>query len=131
METDKMEVPHWARRRVWLGLGAGILLTLPALFVAFISAGGGHGDYFWVKVLFPCFILLRLILPGGPMDQSLSTFDWLAAFLPPCVQFSIYGVLIGAFASSFKKAVVVAVVIGIVHALAVALCFCFAPKCFS
>lgn len=100
-------------RRSWIwravmGLGAGILVTPPTLLLAFISAGGGHGDYLWARVFFPYAMCLPIRI---------------LFFLLPCVQFSIYGVLIGAFASSLKNAARVAAIIGIVHAVAVAACF--------
>jgi len=127
MGGDKMAPGNSLRSAIWrgvFGLGVGILFTLPTLLLAFISTGGGHGDYFWAKVFFPytmCSpILIRL---HGPTDQPLPLSVLLVFYLLPCVQFSIYGVLIGAFASSFKKAAAVAAIIGIVHAVAVAACF--------
>jgi len=120
-----MKVPHRAQRKmlyVLIGLGAGILFTLPTLLLAFLSAGGGHGNYFWANVFFPYSMILlpMLMLYEGPPAPLL--VSWLF-YLLPCVQFPIYGILIGAFASSFRKAATVAAIIGIAHVVAVAACF--------
>jgi hypothetical protein len=105
-----------------MGLGVGIQFTLPTLLLGFLSAGGGHGDYLWARVFFPYSIglLPMLMLYGGPPDPRLVS---LLFYLLPCVQFPIYGVLIGMFASTLKKAAALAAIIGIVHVIAVAACF--------
>jgi hypothetical protein len=107
---------------VLIGLGIGILLTPPTLLLAFLSAGGGHGDYVWAKLFFP-YTLMPSVLTDTPISL------WLVALA--FVQFPVYGVLLGASASSLRRAAVAAIVIGIAHAAAVVLCLSIASKYFS
>lgn len=111
--------------RIWymcIGLTAGVLLTVPAVLLAFFSAGGGHGDYLWAKVLFPYTMIIPLRC-GGPIGLPLI----IVAF----AQFPFYGSLVGAFASSLKTLLATAVVICCLHAGAVAVCLCCAAGNFS
>lgn len=47
---------------IWIGLGT--LVELIALFLAFASAGMGHGDYGFARLLFPCSMLLSMVTEG-------------------------------------------------------------------
>jgi hypothetical protein len=67
------------------GVVAGALITLPALFVAVISAGAGHGDYVAARLLFPFPMLLTVI------DGSIGVPSIVVALL----QFPLYGALLG------------------------------------
>ena len=112
-------------RRMWhvgIGLGVGVLLILPTMLLAFISAGGGHGNYLWAKVFFPYSMILPVL-----QKSEIS----LPLIILAIVQYPIYGVLIGIFASSFKKAAAVVAIIGIVHVVAVATCLSSTSNCFS
>ena len=99
--------------RMGIGLAVGVVLALPALLLAFISAGGGHGDYFWAKLLFP-YTMIVPVLHGDPICLPL--------FVVACVQCPIYGGLIGAFASTRKSAFAVAGGIVGIHVVAAAIC---------
>jgi hypothetical protein len=99
--------------RASIGLGIGILLTPPTLLLALISTGGGHGNYLWAKVLFP----YSMVLPTWQGSEiGVPAIVWAG------IQYPLYGVLIGASASSPRGAAGMAVIIGIVHVIAVAVC---------
>jgi len=108
-----------------MGLGIGMLFTLPTLLLAFISAGGGHGDYLWAKAFFPYVMCCLIMADTAGIEMN----PWLVTLA--FVQFPVYGVLIGVFASTLKKAVAVAAIIGIVHAAVAALCLSITSKYFS
>jgi len=100
-------------RRTSLGAAVGVLLTLPALGLAFLSAGGGHGDYLWAKVLFP-YAMIVPVFCGTPISLPL--------ILVACLQFPIYGGLIGTWASGRKSALIVVGSIVGVHVVASVVC---------
>jgi hypothetical protein len=63
---------------LWVLIGAirGAGLELPALLLAIVSAGGGHGDYVAARVLFPLPMLLTRLegeigmFSGGSLFSS-------------------------------------------------------------
>lgn len=67
-----------------LGLIGGIALTVPACFIAFVSVGAGHGNYFAFKLVFPITMLSALL--GG------ITLPFIIVGL---AQFPVYGFLVG------------------------------------
>lgn len=119
-----MTLSNLLRRRLWrvlIGVGIGILLIPPTMLLAFLSAGGGHGDYVWANGLFPYSMIVREWRGEDLARPNLAPI--VAALALGLVQFPVYGGLIGTSASSLKKAVAVAALIGIVHAIAVTACF--------
>lgn len=127
-----MALPRRRTSAIWrvvMGVGVGMLFTLPALLLAFISAGGGHGDYLWAKVFFPYSMIL---LPGlsGEVGEpcGLSAILVLGVGL---LQFPLYGAVLGASASSFRRMAMVVAIILAVHAAAAAACFIFPSAGYS
>lgn len=68
-----------------IGLGFGALIEFPALLLAFVSAGFGHGDYVVTRLLFPVPMLCALW--EGQVGA--------VALLLALAQFPIYGLLLG------------------------------------
>lgn len=99
-----------ARKAALIGAMAGGLLTLPSLFVAFLSSGGGHGDYQFARVLFPLPMLLTFNVSINPLS--------LIAALAQC---PVYGWIVSrALARSEWKLAAAALAL---HAVAMILCF--------
>lgn len=103
-----------------VGFALGTLVTPVAFIFAIASMGGGHGDYFAAKVLFPITMLSTVVF---------------GSITPPFIllalaQFLIYGLVIGA---GFRPG---ALNIGIwlpiaIHSAAVALNFIISNPSFS
>ena len=94
-----------------------MVVTPACFFLAFLSAGGGDGDYILARLLFP-FPLLATLLPGVVIPIAL-------AFS----QFPAYGALVGYARSRDAKWYVGAA--GILHLVAVAVTFSGALPQFS
>jgi hypothetical protein len=105
-----------------MGLALGLLVGLPALALAVASAGAGHGDYGFARLLFPWTMLLTQV-QGDVITEPL-----LALAL---AQFPMYGALIGATWSSGRTRTIAVVAIGLFHAIAAAICFSGALPNFS
>ena len=97
-----------------------LIATPICLFLAVASSGGGHGNYFWAKVLFP-FTMLSASLTGA-IDIP---FIILAV-----VQYPLYGVILGLASKRgwFKR---VAAQVIIAHVLAAAVCVLVPDQNFS
>jgi hypothetical protein len=89
-----------------------IVLTPFLLYVGLVSAGAGHGSYFWAKVLFPYTMLAAKVV-----NSITTALEGLAI-----AQVPIYGLLLGLGA---KAARLLGVVLGlvVVHAAVVIACF--------
>lgn len=72
------------RTKAAKGVGAGTVLTVPAISLAVASGGAGHGDYFWAIFLFPGSSLLIFLL-------KLKLIGYIFGIL----QFPIYGLAAG------------------------------------
>jgi hypothetical protein len=94
----------------WLVVG--VLLTPPCLGLALWSAGGGHGDYFWAKVLYPVPMLL------AASTSEITTFSILLA----CIQLPFYGWILDTFRDRNRLGTAI-LVITVVHLVAVAASF--------
>jgi|SRR5688572_19846029 hypothetical protein len=80
----------------------GFAVTFPAVFLAIISAGAGHGDYLWARLLFPYSMVLAMLTGSiGPISIGV-------AF----IQFPVYGAGLVWFARS-RRLWVMAVAIGV------------------
>ena len=98
-------------RAVVAGIAVGTLIELPALFVAVMSAGAGHGDYVAARMLFPVSMLLTLIEGSiGPISLSVAL-----------IQFPLYGALLGWSIS--RKSYKAAVLAASLHLAAAVMCF--------
>jgi hypothetical protein len=103
--------------RLLVGLGsiaASITINIPAFELFFISAGGGHGDYLWDKILFP---LPRWVVANYRNLEYL----W---FVIRAVQFPIYGLIFAlASAKGWKWHFITCVTLLAFHVTAVAMYF--------
>lgn len=98
-------------RAALLGAALGLLVFLPAIVLAFLSSGGGHGDYVAARILFPYSMLLTLIEGAiGPV-----------ALLIGIIQFPLYGGTIALPGSSKPSRAVLT--LGTFHLAAVVACF--------
>jgi hypothetical protein len=104
------------------GLALGLLVGLPTLALAVASAGAGHGDYSFARLLFPWTMLLTRA-QGDVITRPLLTLA--------LAQFPLYGALIGATLSSGRTRTITIVAIGLFHAIADAICFSGALPNFS
>jgi hypothetical protein len=104
----------------WKPVLLSLILTPLALLLGIGSAGAGHGDYFWAKILFPY--------------TMLSTFLFASITAPfillAIVQFPLYGLLL-AFAGERKRFGSLAIVLALAHILAAALSLFLASENFS
>ena len=105
-----------AKSKFWVPFGISLALTPVALLLGAGSAGAGHGDYLWAKLLFPMTmvsaILFKVITPP---------FILLAI-----VQYPAYGLILGRANSRGRLNHVLAALTA-THVLFVALCFA-APR---
>jgi hypothetical protein len=108
--------PLWQRGLIALAIAAACVAATPKLVdAAWMSAGAGHGDYFWFMVLYPFPIWAARIFA-----HDLSGFVETLMYL----QFPVYGVVIGASALRSKRWMLAATgSVAIVHGVAVALEF--------
>ncbi len=68
-----------------IGLLSGIVLTVPACLIAFVSSGAGHGDYFLFKLVYPITMLSTFLF--GSITAPF--------ILIGLAQFPLYGYLVG------------------------------------
>ena len=96
----------------------GVIVTPIAFFLALLSAGAGHGHYVFARLFFPYSMLLTR------WANDTITFPLILLAL---VQFPLYGAIIGIATSKRPLArligCVAAVLIVVVHAIAVMKCF--------
>jgi hypothetical protein len=102
------------------GFLIGLVLDLPAALAAFISGGGGHGDYWFAKILFP------VSMASTVFTGSISTTALVAALL----QFPIYGFFVGIGLTHAKHWAFVGSVL-LFHAIMIAVCFYVTGSNFS
>jgi hypothetical protein len=97
---------HGGTKSMALWIVLGLLAEPVALVLAFASAGAGHGDYAFARLLFPYTMLLSLVTEGR------ITFPWIALAM---IQFPAYGLALGLAAS--KSRVCLCVTAGSIMAL--------------
>lgn len=106
-----------SKAAVW-GTLSGVVVTLPALFLAVLSSGAGHGDYLFARAVFPWPILVTL-------DQTIGVPSLVMAL----AQFPVFGFLAGRAFAHEKYGTLIA--IAALHVVGVALCFSGAIPNFS
>jgi hypothetical protein len=104
----------------WKPIIVSLVVTPLALLLGIASAGAGHGDYIWAKILFPYTMLSTFLF------QSITAPFILLAIL----QFPLYGLIL-AFANERKRLGSLAIVLAMAHILAAALCLILASENFS
>src|SRR5436190_1683784 len=110
MET--VSRPRSTAVTVALGFVSGVLVALPALMLAVISGGAGHGDYVAARWLFPAPCLVTLL-----EDNRFGAFSIGVGLL----QFPNYGAILGW--SIARKNYLPAVVLVAAHIIAAVFCF--------
>lgn len=98
--------------RTWLPFVVGLIATPLCLLLAVGSAGAGHGDYFWAKVIYPYAMLSTLVFKSITVP-----FGLLAV-----VQLPIYGGLLS-IAWLRRQLGLAALVLVTIHAAAALMCF--------
>ena len=104
------------RRSAAAGFGAvvGTFITGPAIALAVLSGGAGHGDYGFARGLFPVPMCVAAYWTGSIEFVSIAM---------ALVQFPLYGAAVGYFATGRRNAFAVVVLLtGAVHFLAFVLC---------
>jgi hypothetical protein len=95
------------------GLLVGLAVTPPALLLAIMATGGGHGDYVLTRLLFPYSMLLTLA-----SSDTIALPSMVLAFL----QFPIYGWLLDE-GRRRERLFTTAIILFVVHGIAANLCF--------
>lgn len=101
-----------ARKRVWMTFVLSLVATPFCLLLALASAGAGHGDYFWAKIIYPYTMLSTLLF-----NSITIPFILLAI-----VQVPIYGVLLS-IAWARDRIGLTALGLLTIHAAAALACF--------
>ncbi|HUV64468.1 MAG TPA: hypothetical protein VMW24_11265 [Sedimentisphaerales bacterium] len=101
-------------RGALVGLAIGIAVTFPAIQVAIVSSGVGHGDYVYTRLLFPYSMLLTL------SDERIIHLLLIALAL---IQFPCYGAIIGFGLSRSKNKWLIPLVLALIHLAFVVACF--------
>lgn len=96
-----------------VGCFIGFVVTIPAIALAALSGGGGHGHYSFARAVFPL-EMLGTRLTGDHVTVPLMT--------AACAQFPIYGLTI-AYCWS-RRNVLWPILLGAVHLIAAIGCFC-------
>lgn len=105
------------QKRALIIFGGVVIVALVTLFTAFLavlSSGAGHGNYFYARLFFPFTMLLTKLT-----DNSITT----PLIILALAQFPIYAVLIGVNAAKPARAKKIALVLLVLHGIAIAFCF--------
>jgi hypothetical protein len=94
-------------RMSWLAVW--MIVEVIALFLAFLSAGAGHGDYLYCKLLFPIPMYIAIV------EGSIG----IISAVPALVQYPLVG--LAPFLLSFRRATYFYAVLAIVHIAFVAI----------
>jgi len=106
-------------KRAWVPFGLSLVATPLCLLIALASAGAGHGDYFWAKIIYPYTMLSILIF------KSITVPFLLLAV----VELPLYGVLLS-IAWVRKRLGIAALILVTLHAAAALACFVVRPENF-
>ena len=104
----------------WKPIIISLIVTPFALLLGIASAGAGHENYFWAKILFPYTMLSTFFFQSITIPFILLTI----------VQFPPYGFLL-AVAGERKRLGPLGVVMAVVHILGVMLCLILPSENFS
>jgi hypothetical protein len=104
----------------WLPIFASLIVTPIALLLGIGSAGSGHGDYFWTKVLFPYTMLSAFVFGSITLP-----FILLAV-----AQFPLYGIGLG-YTRGGGRFARLAIILLVVHVAAAAVVCLLADENFS
>jgi hypothetical protein len=104
---------EWRAMSMGTGLFVGGVAALPALLLAAISGGGGHGDYGFAWGFFP---LPMCMIEHGPAWLG-SAPIWLA-----CAQFPLYGAILGYCTKNLKTFGIAILSLALSHLIAFAAC---------
>ncbi|MFN2529834.1 MAG: hypothetical protein ABR555_00905 [Pyrinomonadaceae bacterium] len=99
-------------KRAWVPFVLSLIATPFGLLIALASAGAGHGDYFWAKIIYPYTMLSTLLFGSITIP-----FRLLAV-----VQLPLYGVLLS-IACVRNRLGLVALVWFALHTAAAVACF--------
>ncbi len=89
---------HW---KPIIGAVLGLVVEMPAVLLAVMSGGAGHGDYLYARLLFP-FSMASTFVTGEISSAAIA-----AALL----QFPVYGFLIGYGLTDAKRRWIIALVV--------------------
>jgi hypothetical protein len=111
--------PHYRRisrpAAVLLGIGIGIVVTPPALLLAMLSAGAGHGDYGFALLFYPV-----------PVCLARLTGEFAPTLALGVLQFPVYGAAIGYSAATHRRVfIAVMLIIALIQLLAWVVCSSF------
>ena len=109
-------------RKVLLCVSIGGLVTLPAALLTIASAGAGHGNYLFARVLFPYTMLLTRLT-----DDTVT----LPLIVLGLAQFPLYGAVVGLAASKGRAWLARRRWLTLAHLGAVVLCFSVSIPNFS
>ena len=107
-------------RRLLTPLLISVVVSPLLLLVAIGSAGAGHGDYFWAKILFP-FTMLSARIFGYIPDPFIAL---------AVAQFPLYGFLLGN-ANIHGRLPKYSALLFLVHSLTAIVCFVLLNENFS
>jgi hypothetical protein len=106
-------------KKTWMPFAVSLLLTPVCLLLAIASAGAGHGDYFWAKIIYPYTMLSTLVF-----NSITVPFRLLAV-----AQLPIYGVFLS-ITWVRKRLGLAALALLAIHAAAALACFAVRLKNF-
>lgn len=106
-EHDEVD-PVRKSARAWALTG--LAFTIPALFLAMLSSGGGHGDYQFARAAFPVPMLLTFNVWVNPLS-----------IVAALAQFPVYGWIAGSAMAREEYGRLIAV--AALHTAAVIACF--------
>lgn len=119
--ADVKTVSSPRRYSAFIGGLAGIVFTPLALWIALVSAGGGHGDYNLAKMLFPAQMLSTLL------TTSISRFAIGTAF----IQYPLAGVVAGSFFRiGIRPGITASITLVVLHGVLVVVAFMFGSKAY-
>lgn len=101
-------IPVRKSARAWALTG--LALSIPALFMAVLSSGGGHGNYQFARAAYPIPMLLTF-------NGAINPLSLVAAL----VQFPVYGWIVGSAIARREYGRLIAV--AALHVLAMIACF--------
>lgn len=106
--------------KFWIPIVVSVIVTPLAWFLGLASAGGGHGNYFLARLLFPYTML------STATTDAITNFFFAVAI----AQFPIYGIVAGIAGLAGRQRLVLSV-LAVIHAIAALLSFVFYGESFT